>query len=196
MSRPDPAMSHLGYARIANDFYETPPDVGAVLGQPPLVHLLRRRKIWEPAYGRGALIKPLAKVIRGFVASDVVDHTGDGTVQIADMLTLPRPLGRVAVTNPPFDQADPFARRLIEWLDAGLLDTVILLARATWTHAASRNALMNHPAMAAEVRLSWRPRWIADSDGSPRHDYVWLAWDRRSVGTPAHVSYAQRPPEL
>jgi hypothetical protein len=32
------------------------------------------------------------------------------------------------------------------------------------------------PEFAAKIVLTWRPRWVAGSTGSPRHNYAWYVW--------------------
>ncbi len=190
----DLAMRDLGYERFNLDLYETPGDVARVLTRPPLADFIAKKKVWEPAVGRGALLDALYDAgAKSVVASDVHDHGAVENTVLVNMLDLDKPLAPVVVTNPPYMVAHQFAQRLIEWIDAGKLETAILLLRATWTHGATRNWMMNHPSMAQEVRLSWRPRWIADTTGSPRHDYVWVAWSKKAIGQQGgKVHYAAR----
>jgi hypothetical protein len=187
-------MGNLGYERVNLDLYETPADVANVLTRPPLQQMIARKKVWEPSVGRGALLDALydAKA-RYVVASDIHDHGAVENTVLVNMLELEKPLAPVVVTNPPYMLSHEFAEKLLGWIDDGKIETAILLLRATWTHAATRNWMMSHPALAHEVRLSWRPRWIADTTGSPRHDYVWVAWSRLSIGQGgARISYLKR----
>lgn len=193
MSRPDPAMNDLGYARAPLDHYETPPDVGTVLTLDPLVKLIKGKTVWEPAAGKGALLPYLqAAKARKVITSDIHDYgTVPGLVKL-DLLSANKPLAKTVVTNPPYVLVHEIAEKLIDWLVNGKIDTLILLVRATWSHGATRNWMMQPALLAHEVRLSWRPRWIADSTGSPRHDYMWLAWSTAQSALPSTVHYVKR----
>jgi hypothetical protein len=46
------------------------------------------------------------------------------------------------------------------------------------------------PPFHKKVVVTKRPRWIADSTGSPRHNYSWFIWDWRHVKGAASIVYS------
>src|SRR5258705_1171990 len=90
-------QSHT-YAERGNDLYETP--VGATQA------LLRVEKlphtVWEPAAGRGAIVRVLRDAGHAVIASDICDY-GFKLHFVGDFLTQTKmPTGtKVIVTNPP-----------------------------------------------------------------------------------------------
>jgi hypothetical protein len=86
------------------------------------------------------------------------------------------------ITNPPYDDkangatAETSVRHALRLMEAEK-GMVIMLLRNEWDAASKRRDLFEHPAFMAKITLRFRPRWIEDSTGSPRHTYAWFIWD-------------------
>ena len=59
--------------------------------------------------------------------------------------------------------------------------------RHEWECAANRDGLLDEEPFAGMLTLTCRPRWIAGSTGSPRHNYAWFIWDWRHCGPVFHL---------
>lgn len=71
------------------------------------------RRLWEPAAGDGAIVRPLRETGRFVVASDIHDYGLDGCA-INDYLTAASPLGvQGIITNPPYKKALQFAEKAL-----------------------------------------------------------------------------------
>jgi hypothetical protein len=180
--RHDPAMcGQLAYARKAHDAYWTEPWVTETL----LDRVSFRGRVWEPAVGVGAMAQVL--MARGYplVASDLIDHGFPPTEQ-ADFLQHLGLLGDQPysiVTNPPYHVAEAFIRHALR-LTQPVGGMVAMLLRSEYRHAKSRIDLFEGPPFRAEIALTRRPRWIAGTTGSPRHNYSWYIWDWRHDSLP------------
>jgi hypothetical protein len=156
------------HAECGLDLYETP----AVAVEA----LLRIEKIpqhvWEPAAGRGAIVRVLRDHGHAVIASDVFDYGGLDFV--GDFLTQEQmpPGCEAIVTNPPFKIANEFVAHALE---LALRRTPILencgLARI---HCFRRRLPMMH-------RAEWQGR-KANSGMA----FAWTVWIRHYVG-PAFV---------
>ncbi|UTC29916.1 DNA methylase [Bajunvirus bajun] len=92
------------------------------------------------------------------------------------------------ITNPPYGKdAEAITRHALHLMQpqAGL---VAVLCRHEWDCAKSRSDLFDHPAFAMKITLRHRPRWIADSSGSPRFPYAWFVWDWAKVDPATGIS--------
>lgn len=185
----DKAMGNLDYDRVDNDFYATPPwMVQNIL--PTLIPLrlaTRGTKFVEPACGDGAISKVLR--MHGFdcVSSDLADR-GYGTPgkdflqsTVADMQG-----GTFIFTNPPFGKlAEQFVRRALSLTSKVKNGRVGMILRNEWDCGKGRMDLFqNHPAYALKIVYTTRPRWIANTTGSPRHNYAAFFWDWNNKDLP------------
>ncbi len=195
MAFSDPAM--LGaprYERRDRDFYPTLDEgVTTVLCRTMIDRgfLQSSATVWECAAGAGDMTRVLERHFNYVCASDVHPLTPEAFTR--DFLVDP-PVGCDAIiTNPPYDRAEEFARRGLEHIRAGRTSVVAMLVRNEFDCAAGRSDLFGAPEHAARITLRWRPRWIADSTGSPRHNYSWHVWtaERRNHGPVA--LYVNRP---
>lgn len=187
----DAAMSDLGYTRIDLDFYPTPEWVTeAAVGH--IAELLRDRpgaSIWEPACGNGAMSEVLLRHFPSVISTDVADY-GYGRDGV-DFLATEGTLGGVIVTNPPYsEKAEEFIRHALR-ITRPVSGAVVMLLRQEYDCASSRTDLFEDPPFWRRITLTTRPRWIAGSKGSPRHNYAWFCWDWRHTG-PATVAYHVR----
>jgi len=176
-----------GYARLDYDAYFTEPWVTRVL----LDHVSPRHPIWEPACGRGDMVKVLAANCGPVIASDIADHGYEGGwvrhdfLRDAPLTTPQGALPRSIVTNPPYgDDAARFIRRALALVpDDGL---VAMLLRHEYDCAAKRVDLFERPDFSLKIVLNKRPRWDwwrpikmrYPKKERPRHNFAWYVWDR------------------
>ncbi len=147
-------------------------------------------KVWEPACGDGAMSEVLIAAGCDVVSSDLRDY-GYGVPGV-DFLTAPIPPEvRHILTNPPYQLAQEFIERGLE-LIAETGGKAAFFLRNEYDCAAKRVFLFEHPSFAQKLVLTRRPRWVAGSTGSPRHNYAWFVWDAAHEG-PATVRYLKAP---
>jgi hypothetical protein len=94
------------------DLYETPPEaVRALLPVEPLPH-----HIWEPAAGRGAIVKVLRAAGHEVLASDIADYGDPTHFANRDFLTETKlPAGvECILTNPPFRAVERFTAHALD----------------------------------------------------------------------------------
>lgn len=190
-AKKDKAMlGDSGYERIEADLYQTPPENVDVLFEffQPVSHL-----IWEPACGEGYIAKRIMELGYETWSSDLHDY-GWGTPNTDFLLTtkMPNPNIRTIVTNPPYDElAEQFIRHALK-LTEPVKGQVVMFLRNEFDCGKGRMDLFGKPPFHAKIVVTKRPRWIAGSKGSPRHNYSWFIWDWRHVRGPA-ATYYQHP---
>ncbi|UTU07859.1 putative DNA methylase protein [Caulobacter phage C1] len=176
------------YARAELDHYPTPPEATkAFLKTGVAQALLANAFVWEPACGDGAIVKVIESCAKSVFGSDIAVYPGDyepnALVDFLKIVSLDEvfyhhPQGQPTgiVTNPPYGkEAEAFARQALK-LMAESGGFVVMLCRHEWDTAKSRKDLFDHPAFLAKVTLRFRPRWIKNTKGSPRHSYAWYVW--------------------
>jgi hypothetical protein len=167
------------HADRGNDLYETP-----AVATLALLRIERVPKlVWEPAAGRGAIVRVLEAAGRTVVATDIV--TGD------DFLTCERAHGVEAiVTNPPLRIAAQFAEHALK-----LVPYVALLLPWRFWEAGTGNSKASRarrvvldadPPARAYCFANRLPMMHRDSWTGPRASsamaFGWFVWDRRSIG--------------
>lgn len=149
------------------DFYPTPPEVTTAL----LEFLkLQPCTIWEPACGDGAMSKVLEAAGHRVLSSDLrASGYGDEGV---DFLTCPIRACDAIVTNPPFNLSEDFIRRALT-----VTDTVAMVLKSQYWHAAKRKALFDEHPPAYVLPLTWRPDFLGgERGGAPTMDCIWTVW--------------------
>jgi len=139
--------------------------------------------VWECACGSGEMMRVLEQSFLRVFGTDIVPLIDDAT-QLDFLTERTTKKFDVMVTNPPYgDLLTPFMERGLDYIRRGKCKTVAMLARhAVDTSGKERTHLFqNCPEFAAKVTLTWRPRWIAGSTGSPRHNYSWFIWSQRNI---------------
>jgi len=167
----DQLMMETYYERRAWDHYETEPWVTEVL----LRHESFAR-VWEPAAGKGAIVNVFKMNNIDIIGTDIFDY-GFG-FPVGDFLLTWQNDERDIVTNPPF--AEDLADRFIEHsllLTKNFGGRVCMLLRNEFDCASSRKKIFGQKPFACKIVLTKRPRWIAGTFGSPRHNYAWYIWD-------------------
>jgi hypothetical protein len=127
------------------------------------------------------VLRKRANVIR---CSDLVDY-GWGH-WVGSFLEEQFPWNGDIVTNPPYSIADEFVRHALTLAQRG--SQVAMLLRNEWDCASGRNDLFReNPHFAMKIVLTRRPRWIAGSKGSPRHNYAWFVWEIGQTASPTVI---------
>jgi hypothetical protein len=162
------------HSRNEADFYPTPPECTEALLD-ACGHLFRGR-VWEPACGDGAISKVLVAAGMAVYSSDL-RHSGFGVGGIDFLATSITPLGGI-ITNPPFNLAEAFIRHACSF---GV--PVAMLLKATYWHAASRQALFHDTGPRAVLPMLWRPNFAPDRGKSPTMDVCWTVWGSEPSGS-------------
>jgi hypothetical protein len=183
-------MSH-SYAERGLDLYET--DGGTVRA------LLRVEKlphqIWEPATGRGSIVRELRSAGHTVIASDIASY-GFKLNFVGDFLDQKKmPAGcKCIITNPPNRLMRRTAPFLAHALD--LCPRVIVLGRLTLLEAGSRTDLLEHRGLARfyvfrdRLPMMHRDGWAGPKTTNPTA-YAWFVFDRnhRGPATMHRISY-------
>ena len=162
-----------GRPRLANDAYFTvDPLAVKTLAEAMQLNGLR---VWEPAAGRGDLVRELAEQGAEIAcASDLVAHEGRrGSIHVGvDFLactSLPDGIEAI-ITNPPSNQTVKFVQHALELCPHG---TVAMLLRHEWI---CRKWVPGRERLAKWVPVRGRLRWFAERSGNPRHNFAWGIW--------------------
>lgn len=172
------AGSH-SFADRGNELYETPRcAVEALLRVERLPH-----RVWEPACGKGAIVRVLRDHGHEVTASDLVDY-GIGLDFVRDFFTeLKAPTGcRAIISNPPYRFAAEFANHALD-----LMPRVYLLLRLAFMELVRRTELLEHRGLArVHVFRNCLPLMHRASWTGPRASnsiaFAWYAFDRAHHG--------------
>ena len=181
-----------------NDLYETPECATRAL-----LHIERLpRRIWEPAAGRGAIVRVLRAHGHEVVASDLIDYGEQTHFSRRDFLLEHKaPQGcECILTNPPFSLAEEFVAHALD-----LCPRVIMLLRLAFLESERRSRILDTGTL-ARVHIFRRRLPMMHRDGwqgpkaSSAMAFAWFIWDRAHTG-PAilnRVSASETPsiPEL
>jgi hypothetical protein len=165
---------HTNAAR-GRDLYETPQvAVGALLQA-----ALLPRRIWEPAAGRGAIVRVLRDAGRDVVASDVLHYDFPLDFE-ADFLTEMRaPAGtELILTNPPYRLGTEFVDHALT-----LCPRVIMLCRLAFLESEGRCGILDTGTLDHVLIFKRRlPMMHRDGWSGPRASsampFAWFIWDR------------------
>lgn len=191
----DPALYGSNFERLPSDRYWTESWVTNILMRRLATRAARadlEGVVWEPAAGRGDMVRVLLDHGAEVFASDVDLSEFDGG--LCDFMQHdfmsgdfdPAVLGiSKLITNPPYRNVEDFVRRALAYEDIRL---VAMLLRAEFSHANRRTDLFELSSFAFEIKLTTRPRWdwwFRDKPkASPRHNFSWFVWDRGWSGAP------------
>lgn len=190
--RADPSMLGNGaFERVEYDRYWTEHWVTKAL----LDRIQFRGWIWEPACGRGDMVKVLIQAGYTVIMTDIAgaDLGCQGAIKhnfLSDGALLNPPNEFSIITNPPYVLAEKFIREALRLTkpDGGM---VAMLMRNEYDCAATRRYLFEQPAFRAKLVLTRRPKWIdalAQHSASPRHNFAFYVWDHRHSG-PAEIAW-------
>lgn len=186
----DPAMVKSNFERNDKERYWTEHWITAALMR--RIHIPENKLVWEPAAGRGDIIRVLADYGHECIASDIdLSEFDPGLCPavIANFLdpepfknfSDPKILEQIGaiVTNPPYDVAEEFLRKALSYES---IETVAMLLRSEFNAAGGRTDLFNGYPFAYEIQLTSRPRWDwwfrEKPEHSPRHNFSWFVWER------------------
>lgn len=188
----DSAMGNSNFDRKELDFYPTPEWITeAVIHELRQYHVDHNTFMWEPACGQGHISRILHKYFGNVMSTDIADYNYDGqSFSIRNFLEYNTVLreNSCIITNPPYGKlAEKFIRHALNILPAD--GVCAFLMRNEYDCAKTRVDLFQHSAFCKKLVLTTRPKWIAESDGSPRHNYAWYIWDRRNGGNSPVIKY-------
>ena len=166
-------------AERRNDLYETPTvAVEALLRVEKLPH-----RLWEPACGRGAIVRPLRAAGHEVLASDLVDYGDPTHFYERDFLSEKLPIGcEGIVTNPPYKLAEQFAAHAI-----AICPLVVMLMRLAFFESERRRDVLENCGLARihcirkRVPMMHRADWVGRK-GNSGMAFAWFVWDRSHVG--------------
>jgi hypothetical protein len=170
------------YAERGLDLYETP--------APAVRALLRVQRfegtIWEPACGRGAIVRVLRDAGHTVIASDIVKYDRSvGVDFLADFLTVDRAPDGVStvLTNPPFMFADEFVRHGLK-----LVPRVVMLLRLDFLEGETRCDILDSGNLARVYVFRDRVPFRRDGweKSGNKIAFAWFEWDRNHCG-PAQI---------
>jgi hypothetical protein len=161
------------------DLYETP-----AIAVEALLHAeTLPPTVWEPAAGRGAIVRMLRARGHVVVASDITDY-GFPLDYVADFLTtlLPPKGCSAIITNPPYQRATEFARHALD-----LAPRVYLLLRLAFLESIRRTDVLERCGLArVHVFRKRLPMMHRDSWTGPRASsaipFAWYCWNRDHRG--------------
>jgi hypothetical protein len=165
-----------------NDLYETPSV--AVLALMRAEKLPRR--IWEPAAGRGAIVKPLQAAGHDVLATDLVDYDcgypGGVDFLIPGIAESYFDGQEAIVTNPPFKNAAEFVERALTFTPY-----VAMLLRLAFLESERRRFIIDDAPL-ARVRVfrkrlpaMHRDGWAGTHSNSGMA-FAWFIWERDHTG--------------
>jgi hypothetical protein len=139
--------------------------------------------VWEPAAGRGAIVRVLRDRGHAVIASDLIDY-GFPLHFVADFLTQKKaPVGtELILTNPPFKIIGPFIKHALD-----LCPNVIMLARLALLETTRRTEILERRGL-ARVHVFRRRLPMMHRDGwtgkraSSAIPFAWFVWNRGHRG--------------
>lgn len=185
-------LGNSGFERNENDYYPTPANCTQAL-----VNFLRGKKIltpqttvWESACGGGHMVRVLKPHFPDIISTDIAPQMEGGTK--LDFLRDEPEFGFDAIlTNPPYSEVDAWIERCLHYVKARGSFAAMLMRHEVDCASSRKKFFESCPYYAARLILTWRPRWIEGSTGSPRHNYDWFCWAPNQKGR-AQSYYAFR----
>jgi hypothetical protein len=166
-----------GYDRVADDRYETPPEITATIV--PYLRARRARHVWEPAH---APADKLGTALRaaGFAVTSTADDflAADARPDGVDTL----------VTNPPYGKQGRLAEAFIKHALDLKIKNVALLLPVDFDSGVTRAPLFGDCAdFNGKIVLLRRIKWFP-GDSGPSTNHAWFLW-RRGFAMPL-IRYA------
>lgn len=163
-----------------DDLYETPPEATLALLR---VESLPRY-LWEPAAGRGAIVRILRAAGHEVIASDLVDYGEPTHFHRRDFLMEQKAPDncQAIITNPPYKLAGEFITHALD-----LCPKVVMLLRLAFLESTRRTTILEGGYLArVHVFRNRLPRMHRDGwDGkqaSSSIPFAWFVWDRDHKG--------------
>jgi hypothetical protein len=168
------------YADRELDLYETPPVAVRALLRVERIPT----RIWEPAAGRGAIVRVLRAAGHEVVASDIADY-GDPTHFVGrDFLAetkLPAGVGAI-LTNPPYRAVESFVKHALK-----LSPLVIMLLRLAFLESERRCGILEGCGLARihvfrkRLPMMHRDGWAGRKANSGMA-FAWFCWNLNHAG--------------
>lgn len=171
-------------ARRALDLYPTgQPDAIRALFAKDGERIRSLRTVWEPAAGRGDLVREIEAEGLVCYPSDIADHGCPG-VTVRSFYHFAGSPGRAIITNPPYceiNARDGHGRWLRHTLSLCCWDYCALLL--SWDWPAARANGLGELLDAHPFTRCYLMRWKLDftGEGSPPQRNAWFVWDRDDV---------------
>jgi hypothetical protein len=167
------------FADRGRDLYETPPEATrALLGVEHIPH-----GVWEPAAGRGAIVKVLREVGRAVIASDIITYDFPLHFVQNFLTTTKVPVGtEMILTNPPYRSAADFVEHALK-----LCPRVIMLCRLAFLESRRRSAILDRGQLARvhvfcdRLPMMHRHGWSGPK-ASSAIAFAWFVWDINHTG--------------
>jgi hypothetical protein len=161
------------------DLYETPAvAVEALLRAEQIPHC-----VWEPAAGRGSIVRVLREHGHAVIASDIADYGFPLHFCCNFLAEIGMPAGVEAlVTNPPFNEAEQFVERALQ-----LCPRVIMLLRLAFLESERRRGILEGRGLARvyvfrkRLPMMHRDGWQGRKANSGMA-FAWFVWDRSYTG--------------
>ena len=176
--------------RTRLDDYPTPAAPLASL-RDPLRRIYTGGPILEPSAGAGRLVRfaldeldaddVWACEINGRYRAELAELVGADRLHVGDFLAWDGPEHRrfrLVLGNPPFAEAEAFARRALELVDP--CGIVCLLLRLNFLGAQRRREWHRSSGLRYVWTLSARPSFTGN--GTDRTEYAWFVWERGHRG--------------
>jgi hypothetical protein len=141
-------------------------------------------RIWEPAAGRGAIVKVLRAAGHEVLASDIADYGDPTHFSNRDFLVESKlPAGvEMILTNPPFQIVERFTAHALE-----LCPRVILLLRLAFLESDRRRGILEGRGLTRvhvfrkRLPMMHRDGWAGRKTNSGMA-FAWFCWDRAYSG--------------
>ena len=172
--------SHDQEARGVDAYFSPPEAVWSLLAI-EAAHLPKR--IWEPAAGDGAIVKPLLAAGYQVTATDLMDYGLEACASGVDYLqAAPRPGIEGVVTNPPYRLAIDFAQKALSEVPY-----LALLLRTNFLESTARLPFFRrHPPARIWIssrRLPMMHRHGWEGPRAPSNTcFAWFVWDGAAGG--------------
>jgi hypothetical protein len=168
-------------ARVAQDFYRTPPEVTRALLRVEGDRLASFNPIWEPAAGDGAITYELARI--GMVISSDIADRGCPHVRVKSFFDYTTPPARAIVTNPPYSLVN-WRDGKAHWIHHALftlnVEYMALLLPWTWPAASGLKWTWDVFPPSIVYLLTWKVDFTGQ--GAPPQNNAWFVWDRGHRG--------------
>jgi hypothetical protein len=180
------AQRASGYARVADERYETPPEVTATIV--PYLRRAQIKHIWESAFAPADKFGTALRA-HGFTVTSTTTNF---------LFSQAPPAGATGLaTNPPYGEqgclAEAFIRHGLVLMRDNSLAHVVLLLPIDFDSAIGRARFFRDcPAFAHKIVLLGRIVWFAGGPNNPSTNHAWYCWDRDHRGPPT-ISYALVP---
>lgn len=180
-----------GFERAGADFYPTPAWVVDALAE----HVnLNGLSVWEPACGKGDMVRALESAGANFIATDLHSHGFEDQEAEFDFTSDGKPPWGISfydaiITNPPYGTqgrvATAFIERGLDRIGAGGM--LALLLPVDFDSAKTRAKFFGDcPDFAAKIVLRKRIAWFEPEPGQagPSANHAWFIWVRSHMRSP------------